>query len=86
MLLEELRQRGYYGGRTILTEFVQPLRSPRQEPATVRFETEPGVQAQVDFGTFKYPAVDGTFPAPAMAPFPHTPCSLGTASRTPLHV
>lgn len=40
VLYDELRQRGYDGGRTIRKEFVSPLRSPRQEPVTVRFETE----------------------------------------------
>lgn len=59
VLLEELRARGYQGGRTILKDFVRPLRQPKQPPATVRFETEPGQQAQVDFGTFRYRTAEG---------------------------
>lgn len=59
VLLEELGDRGYAGGRTVLKDFVQPLRLPKAPIATVRFETQPGEQAQVDFGTFRYRALDG---------------------------
>lgn len=59
VLLDELRERGYDGGRTILKEFVQPLRLPKAPIATVRFETQPGEQAQVDFGTFRYRGAEG---------------------------
>jgi transposase len=60
MLLRELRGMGYTGGRTILKEFVHPLRRPREPRATRRFDTEPGEQAQVDFGYFRYKTPDGT--------------------------
>lgn len=60
VLLHELRERGYTGGYTILKEYVHPLRRPRQPKATIRFETEPGQQAQVDFGQCRYEAADGT--------------------------
>lgn len=59
VLLQELRARGYTGGKTILKDLVQPLRQPKQPAASVRFETEPGQQAQVDFGTFRYRTADG---------------------------
>jgi transposase len=60
VLLRELRGRGYTGSSTILKDYVQPRRRPRQPQATVRFETEPGAQAQVDFGQCRYAADDGT--------------------------
>ena len=54
VLLRELRARGYEGSYTILSEYVRPRRRSRQPQATVRFETEPGEQAQVDWGSFSY--------------------------------
>lgn len=60
VLLRELRVQGYVGGYTILKDYVHPRRRPRQPQATARFETEPGQQAQVDFGQCRYVADDGT--------------------------
>ena len=52
-LLREIRPLGYAGGGTMLGEFVREVR-PLAAPAfEVRFETEPGQQAQVDFAHFK---------------------------------
>ena len=48
----ELRGLEYEGSYTILAEYVRPRRRRRQPQATVRFETEPGEQAQVDWGSF----------------------------------
>lgn len=59
VLLREIRAQGYTGGYTILKDFVQPLRRRRQPPQTVRFEVEPGEQAQIDFGQCWYEAPDG---------------------------
>jgi transposase len=54
-LLEEIRAAGYSGGITQLKLFVQQARPrPAPEPL-VRFETEPGHQAQVDFAEFSFP-------------------------------
>lgn len=50
-LLEELRAAGYQGGYTILRQRVQQLRG-RQVPLVRRFETAPGVQAQMDWGVY----------------------------------
>lgn len=59
VLLDEIREQGYTGGYTILKDYLQPYRRTAPPKATVRFETEPGEQAQVDFGLFKYKTPDG---------------------------
>ena len=59
MLLRELRARGYQGSYTILVEYVRPRRRGRQPEATMRFETAPGEQAQVDWGSLPYVGEDG---------------------------
>jgi transposase len=54
-LLEEIRSAGYTGEISQVRAFVQSVR-PKSEPeALIRFETEPGHQAQVDFAEFKFP-------------------------------
>jgi transposase len=50
VLLRELRERGYRGGYSILTEYLHPKRKAAQEVAVRRFETPLGHQAQVDWG------------------------------------
>ena len=53
ILFQELhRQHGYQGSYDTVKRFVQPLRVQRlqAERATVRFETEPGHQSQIDWG------------------------------------
>jgi transposase len=60
VLLRELRARGYGGGISILKDYVQPFRQRLAVVATERYETEPGEQAQVDFGVFRYERPDGT--------------------------
>ena len=59
VLLRELRDLGYDGSNTILSEYVRPRRRRRQPEATMRFETEPGEQAQVDWGSLSYIGADG---------------------------
>lgn len=53
-LLDEIRRQGYQGGKSLVKNFVQPYREARQQEATVRFETLPGKQAQVDWGHFGF--------------------------------
>jgi len=48
-LLEEIQRQGYQGCRSPLKSFVQPYRQTRRQEATVRFETEPDEQTQVDW-------------------------------------
>jgi len=52
VLYRELCQRGYTGSAQQVLRFVRPLREAvrPQRAATVRYETAPGQQAQVDFG------------------------------------
>lgn len=54
-LLEEIRAGGYTGGYSQLRDYVRRVR-PRPAPEPViRFETDPGHQAQVDFAEFRFP-------------------------------
>lgn len=51
VLLGELKVRGYSGGYTILKDYLRPLRREAGTVAVRRFETPPGQQAQLDWGT-----------------------------------
>ena len=51
-LLREIREMGYDGGYTAVTDFLREVRPPRQTQFQRRFETPPGRQAQVDFAEF----------------------------------
>lgn len=52
VLWQELRQRGFAGSYQTVKRFVRPLRTAETlaERASVRFETPPGQQSQVDWG------------------------------------
>ena len=52
-LLREIRELGYTGGYTAVTDFLRDVRPPRRAQFERRFETPPGRQAQVDFAEFK---------------------------------
>jgi len=54
VIYERIKAEGYTGGRTILRDYVKGFRPPRQTPAVRRYETEPGEQAQVDWGEYTY--------------------------------
>jgi transposase len=51
-LLMELKERGYAGGAAVIRRFVRKIRVARSRKAYLRVETEPGEQAQVDWGSF----------------------------------
>ncbi len=51
-LLRELKERGYEGGYTAVTDFLRKVRPIVDPPFEVRFETAPGEQGQVDFARF----------------------------------
>ncbi len=52
-LFREIRERGYAGGYTAVTDFLREIRPATPSPFEVRFETAPGEQAQVDFAQFQ---------------------------------
>jgi transposase len=52
-LWRELREHGYAGGYTAVTDLLRELRPPPLPAFEVRFETPPGDQAQVDFAHFQ---------------------------------
>ncbi|MEC1894799.1 IS21 family transposase [Cytobacillus firmus] len=49
VLLEEIEAMGYEGKSTILQDFVKPFRTEPKKQATIRFETPPGRQGQMDW-------------------------------------
>jgi len=57
-LYREINSLGYSGGKTILAEFTKPYRIPRKK-TTIRFETDPGEQAQVDFAELGHHKIGG---------------------------
>ncbi|MCA9253485.1 MAG: IS21 family transposase [Phycisphaerales bacterium] len=52
-ILEELRRSGYKGGYSILKERVRENRKAPAKQLTVRFETAPGAQAQMDWASYE---------------------------------
>ncbi len=58
-ILEEIQERGYPGSYTIVKEFVRTIKLSKQIPAEYRYETAPGIQAQVDWGEVDKIVVDG---------------------------
>jgi transposase len=54
-LCEEIRAAGYAGGYTQVKEHVREVRPGAAPDPVVRFETPPGLQAQVDFAEFRLP-------------------------------
>ena len=57
-ILEEIRKKGYNGGYSTLKTYCATLRKDRAINAVIRYETEPGRQAQVDFGEFGHIEID----------------------------
>lgn len=44
-----IRRKGFDGKETIVRDYVRSIRVEREQKATIRFETTPGLQAQVDW-------------------------------------
>ena len=51
-LFREIKENGYTGGYTAVTDYLREIRPEPARPFEVRFETPPGAQAQVDFARF----------------------------------
>ena len=57
-LFREIQEMGFTGKITIVSDFVTKIRPERGVPATLRYETKPGVQAQVDWSEFGKVGID----------------------------
>lgn len=60
VLLDRLFSMGYTGKISILRDYVAVIRKEIITQAVIRFETEPGYQAQVDWGEFRRTRPDGS--------------------------
>ena len=60
VLLDEIKEKGYTGGITILREYVAKVKKRQVRRVVDRFETEPGRQAQVDWASCGLIDHDGT--------------------------
>ena len=50
---EKIKEQGFDGGYTVVKQYVRGKKEHLNEQATVRFETMPGLQAQVDWAYFE---------------------------------
>jgi transposase len=57
---DRLKPMGYTGGYDIVKNFVRGLKAKRTQVAYLRFETEPGLQAQADWAEFAWLLPDGS--------------------------
>ena len=53
LILEKLHERGCQCGYTIVKDYVSSKKKDLNSKATIRFETVPGLQGQVDWGFFE---------------------------------
>ena len=58
-IYREIQEQGFAGKYTIVKDYIRTVRPNHGVPAVFRYETEPGVQAQVDWGECGYLDVDG---------------------------
>ena len=61
VLLEEITSMGYQGKMTILRDFIKEYRQKPNKQSSIRFETPPGVQAQMDWAELGEHFIDGKF-------------------------
>ena len=52
-ILEKLTEQGFNGKYSIVREYVRHKKTDLEEKATVRFETMPGLQGQMDWAFFE---------------------------------
>ncbi len=60
-IYDRLKNMGYPGSYDTVKTYVRTIKEQKNRLAYIRFETEPGRQAQVDFGDFKITEADGSF-------------------------
>ena len=60
VIYERLKSGEYTGGYELVKRVVRSLKAERSRKAYIRFETQPGQQAQVDFGEFQVEHPDGS--------------------------
>lgn len=53
VLMREIQDLGYTGGITLLRNYLREYRGREQPEETIRFETDPGKQMQVDWGQMR---------------------------------
>ncbi len=58
-MLDELQDRGYTGGRTVLNDYLRALRPKPAVMAEARFHVKPGQQAQIDWAEMGSVPIDG---------------------------
>ena len=56
---DQINKLGYDGGYTIVKDMVHAIKQKNSRIAYLRFETDPGKQAQMDFGDFKVVSPNG---------------------------
>lgn len=59
VLLEEIQSMGYEGQMTMLREFVRKYRQKPNKQSSIRYETPPGLQAQMDWAELGEYNIDG---------------------------
>ena len=52
-IFEKIKEQGFTGGHSIVRAYVHEQKERLDEKATVRFETMPGLQGQVDWAFFE---------------------------------
>jgi hypothetical protein len=59
-IFHRLKSMGYTGGYDTVKDFVRPLKEQQVRIAYIRFETKPGLQAQIDWADFQIRELNGT--------------------------
>ena len=59
-ILDRVKRMGYYGSYETVRDYVRSVKERRCRLAYARFETEPGLQAQVDWGDYQVANLDGS--------------------------
>lgn len=87
-ILEKLKEQGFEGNYSIVKEHVRSRKMDLDEKATVRFETMPGKQGQMDWGFFEEHGCSGSqsffssLPDAMKRPLPSSPLTKHSPSRT----